>query len=106
MVYLLIMFQIRAYSEFDKIIVFLLWDISLSIDHWLVVNMESAEHLARLAELGQCSLNMLLLMCLFLFFLEVFKETFAMIYGLSGQVVLNHYTEKSKSQSLPKSLSF
>lgn len=61
MVYLLIMFQIRAYSEFDKIIVFLLWDISMSIDHWLVVNMESAEHLARLAELGQCSLNVLLL---------------------------------------------
>lgn len=46
MVYLLIMFQIGAYSEFDKIVLFLLWDISVSIDCWLEVNVESAGHWA------------------------------------------------------------
>lgn len=39
-------------------------------------------------------------MLMYLLFLEVSKETFAVIYGLSGLVILHNYTEKSKSQLL------
>lgn len=59
-----------------------------------MVNMESADHLARFAERGQRALNVTLLTVtsfLHQSFLNVSKGAFAIIYGLSGLVVLNNY---------------
>lgn len=69
----------------------------MCIDHWLVVNMESAEHLARFAELGQCFLNVILLTATFILVLvlsgsfqgSIFSDLWAVWPGCPQQLHWN-----------------